>query len=85
MKGQHGSSQYVQNIIKNMEQRGAIITKGNGGWIRIDIVRDHESVKLGDAEIIQEEMDDGQIEDILFDFFSKKYKESKFIVQEVEQ
>jgi len=83
MKGVDSSSDYVDKLIADFERRGATILKGNGGWIRIDIIKSHKEVKLGDDFIEQDEMTDEQIETILFNFFAKKYREAKFLVQEV--
>lgn len=82
MKGQNSTKDYVNKIVEQMKDKGAIITYGNGGWIRIDIVRDLETVKLGDYEITQD-MDDGLKEDTFFEFYKKKYSEAKFVVQEI--
>ena len=83
MKGAQDSTKYVDKLIQDFEKRGASINKGNGGWIRIDIIKSHELVKLGDAYIEQEKMTDEEMETILYNFFFKKYKEAKFLVQEV--
>ena len=83
MKGAQNSTKYVDKLIADFEKRGASITKGNGGWVRIDIIKSHENVKLGDAYIEQNEMNDEEIENILFDFYKRKYAEAKFLVQEV--
>lgn len=82
-KGVQGSTDYVDKLIADFEKRGATIIKGNGGWIRVDIIKSHKEVKLGDDFIEQEEMTDEQIEAILYKFFAKKYREAKFLVQEV--
>jgi len=83
MKGAQDSTKYVDKLIADFEKRGATILKGNGGWIRIDIIKSHELVKLGEDEIEQAEMTPEEIENILYKFFTKKYKEAKFLVQEV--
>jgi len=83
MKGAQDSTKYVDKLIQDFEKKGASINKGNGGWIRIDIIKSNELVKLGDAYIEQEKMTDEEIETILYNFFFKKYKEAKFLVQEV--
>lgn len=83
MKGVHGSEAYVDRLIADFEKRGAIILKGNGGWMKIDIIRNHDLVKIGEVEIVQEDMSDEEIEGHLFDFFSNKYREAKFLVQEI--
>lgn len=82
MKGQNSTKDYVNKIIKQMRDKGAVISYGNGGWIRIDIIRDLEIIKLGDYEITQD-MNYEQIEDTFFEFYKKKYMEAKFVVQEI--
>lgn len=83
MKGVQNSSHYVDKVIKDMRSKGAVVQKGNGGWMRIDIIKDNELVKLGDIEFNPKEQGPEAIEDILYNFFSKKYAEAKFAVQEV--
>jgi len=83
MKGTQSSSQYTQQVINDLESRGATIKKGNGGWVLIDIIKDHELVKLGDIEFHPKEAKEEDIETILFDFFLTKYREAKFAVQEI--
>jgi len=83
MKGAQESSKYVTKLISDFEKRGANILKGNGGWMRISIIKGHDIVKIGDVEIIPEEMTDEEIEGHLFDFFSSKYKAAKFMIQEI--
>ncbi len=57
--------------------------KGNGGWMRIDIIKDNKFVKMGDIEIDTEEMSQEEVEQNLYNFFFKKYREAKFLVQEL--
>jgi len=84
IKGLQNSTDYVNKLIADFERRGASIIKGNGGWIRIDIIKNNSTVKLGDIEIDMEEDDEKIIEQKMYDFFSKKYAEAKFIIQEIE-
>ena len=83
MKGVSESTKYVDKLIDDFKKRGAVIMKGNGGWMRIDIIRDAEVVKLGDVEFNPTEIPAEETEAILFAFFFKKYQEAKFLVQEV--
>ena len=83
LKGVQNCTEYVNTLIEDFEKKGASIIKGNGGWMRIDIIRDNKEAKLGDDFIEPDEMTDEQMEDILFNFFTKKYREAKFLVQEV--
>jgi len=83
MKGAQDSTKYVDKLIADFEKRGATILKGNGGWMRIDIIKDTEAVKLGDVEFNPKEISPEETENILYDFFFRKYKEAKFLVQEV--
>lgn len=84
MKGVQGCTEYVERLIADFEKRGAIILRGNGGWLKIDIIRNNDFIKLGDIEFDPTESTNEEIEQHLFDFFSTKYREAKFIVQEVE-
>ena len=83
IKGVQNSTEYVDKLITDFEKRGASIIKGNGGWIRIDIIRNNSLVKLGDTEIDVEESTQEEIEEVMYNFFAKKYAEAKFLVQEV--
>jgi len=83
MKGAQNSTKYVDKLIQDFEKKGATIIKGNGGWIRVDIIKDNDLVKLGDVEFNPKETSKEETEGILYDFFSKKYREAKFLVQEV--
>ena len=83
MKGMQESTAYVDKLIADFNKKGASIVKGNGGWVRIDIIKDNETVKLGDVEFEQAETPEDEIENILYGFFFKKYVEAKFLVQEV--
>ncbi|RKX63961.1 MAG: hypothetical protein DRP42_07105 [Tenericutes bacterium] len=83
IKGAQNSTKYVDKLIEDFERKGAVIVKGNGGWVRIDIIKDHAVVKLGDVELDVEESSDEVIEEVLFDFFFQKYTEAKFLVQEI--
>jgi len=85
MKGAQESSAYVNKLIKDFESKGAIIVRGNGGWMKVDIIKSNEIVKLGDVAFAQAEKTPEEIENILYDFFTKKYRQAKFLVQEVEQ
>ena len=83
MKGAQNSTKYVTKLIEDFERKGANILKGNGGWMRIDIIKSAEIVKLGEVEMNIKDSTNEQIEQVLYDFFSKKYREAKFLVQEV--
>jgi len=83
LKGAQNSTKYVDKLITDFEARGASIMKGNGGWIRIDIIKENIVVKLGDVEIDREEDSEEEVEQKMYDFFSKKYREANFLIQEV--
>ena len=83
MKGVQNSTDYVNKLIEDFEKKGASIVRGNGGWLKIDIIKDTPTVKLGDVTFEQSEVTQEQIELILYNFFFKKYKEAKFLVQEI--
>ncbi len=83
LKGSQTSTKYVDHIIENMKKKGAIIHKGNGGWVSVDIIKNNEQVKLGDVEFRPNECTAADIENILCTFYTKKFTEAKFAVQEV--
>lgn len=83
MKGNHGSRDYVQKMIDDMRKKGAVILMGNGGWMRIDIIRSQEYLKLGDVEIDVTEASTEAIEESLYNFFAEKYIAANFTVLEV--
>ena len=83
MKGVQNSSHYVDNVIADMRNKGAIVQKGNGGWMRIDIIQDHEVVKLGEQEFNPKEVSEETVEEILYNFYAEKFTQAKFAVQEV--
>ena len=83
MKGVQNSTDYVNKLIADFEKKGASIVKGNGGWMRVDIIKDTPTVKLGDVTFEPKEKTPEEIEVILYEFFFKKYREAKFLVQEI--
>lgn len=72
------------NMIKQLESKGAIITEGQG-WLMINIFGTKEWVKLGDVEFDVSKTSPEAVELFLQQFFKKKYTEAKFIVQELEE
>lgn len=85
IKGLQESSKYVQKLIDDFEKRGASVMKGNGGWIRVDIIKDNKDVILGPIVLDIDEMSNDEIEGGLYEFFSTKYRAAKFLVQEIEE
>ena len=83
MKGVQNSTQYVDKVIKDMRNKGAIVQKGNGGWMRIDIIKDHDIVKLGAVEFNPKIVGEDMSEKILFSFYTEKFAKAGFAVQEV--
>jgi len=77
------NNQYAERIIEQMKQRGAIIDFGkNKEWIRVDIFRDLELIKLGDKELDLKESSEEEIERFIADFYIEQYKKANFIVEE---
>lgn len=83
LKGAQNSVKYVDKLIDDFGRRGASILKGNGGWVRVDIIKDIPVVKLGDVTLDIEESTPEEIETFLYNFYVKKYTEAKFVVQEI--
>jgi len=75
------SNPYSEQVMLQMQSKGAIITKGKG-WIRINIFGEHRVAKIENNELDLDTESPEQIETKLCAFFKKKYLESKFEVIE---
>ena len=72
-------STQAQQIIKELERKGAIIEKSKtGDWIRVDIFKDYESVKLSEEVTI--DFTESDYESKIADFYINNYKKAGFVV-----
>jgi len=71
---------YIQKVIEQMKNKGALVQEGKN-WIKIDIFKDNELVKIGDNEINLKEMPSEEIEEILSNFYIEQYKKGGFLVE----
>src|SRR4030042_4851078 len=70
---------YVKKVAEQIKQKGAIV-KESRNWFYIDIFGDKTMIKLGDEVFDLEETPIEKIEDIMADFYTKKYQEGGFEV-----
>jgi len=78
------NNKYVDQVIEQMKKKGAIITKSlNKDWIKIDIFKEKDLVKLGDKELNFEESTDEEIEEFIGDFYKNQYERQGFLVEEI--
>ena len=78
-------SQYAQQVIQQMRNKGAIINVGrHGEWVRCNIFSNPELtlVKLGNREINLEEDTDEIVENKLAVFYTGMYSKSGFSLDE---
>jgi DNA-directed RNA polymerase delta subunit len=71
---------YVNKVAEQMILKGAII-KESRNWFYIDIFGDKTMIKLGDEIFDLEETPIEKIEEIMADFYTKKYQEGGFEVK----
>lgn len=75
--------QYSKQVIDQLKAKGAEIEKGRG-WIRVNMFKDNEFVKLGDKEFNVKENTDEENEEILINFYVMHFRKSNFVVEEKE-
>ncbi len=71
------NNQYAQQMVAQMQERGAIITPGRG-WIRVNIFGVIENVKLGNIEFNPQEKSEEEVELILYDFYLDHFTKAGF-------
>lgn len=74
------NSQQANQMIQQMQSKGAVIIMGRK-WIKIDMFRDREYVKLGEKEFDVSKLSDDEVEKILFDFYKTQFKKANFEVE----
>lgn len=73
------NSTYATQMIETMKQKGAIIEFSKKlDWIRVDIFKDNDFIKLGEKEIDLKESTDEEIESFIADFYMEQYQKMKF-------
>lgn len=75
-------SNVAQQVLKEFKAKGLEIEEGKG-WIKIDLLKDHDLVKLGEYEINQENDTLEEIEIKLFNFYKDQYKKQGFYLEEI--
>ena len=74
------NNQYAQQVVAQLQAKGAIINLGKG-WIRVDMFRDLEEVRLGEKEFNTKKTSDEEIEELLHDFYINHFKKSGFKIE----
>lgn len=77
------NSQQRTQVIDQLKSGGAEVIENDSGWVRVDMIKDHERVRLGGQEFNPQEKSWEELEQIMVDFFSNKYEEAKFIVNRI--
>ena len=76
------NSNYAQQIIGQMRDKGALIESGKSSWIRIDIFGDKKIVKLAGIEYDMGVVEDGTLEEGLQSFYTHQYLKAGFKVRD---
>lgn len=75
-------NQYSEQIINQLKQKGALIEYSKDkSWIRVDIFKDAELIKLGDNNLDLKESTEEQIEEFIYNFYFNEYKKAGFFVR----
>jgi hypothetical protein len=73
-------SDQAKNVINEFKKKGISVETGKG-WIKIDLLKDYEEVKLKDVTIDTIEDSLEEIEIKLFNFYINQYKSLGFYVE----
>lgn len=72
------NNQYGDQVIAQLESRGAEIEKSIKGWVRVDMFRNQSLVRIGEKEFDVNETSDQEIEEILFNFYLIQFTKAGF-------
>ena len=75
------NTEHARQVMNEFRSKGIAITEGRG-WIRVELLRDKELVKLGNYQIDTKEDSDEVIEDKLYNFYKEQYKILGFFLEE---
>jgi len=75
-------SEQALSLLEQMKAKGADIEQGDK-WIKVNMFKNHTLVKLGGNEFDVTTIKQEDLEKILFNFYSDKYKEAHYKVKEV--
>lgn len=73
----YNQSEYAENIMKQMSERGAIIIKARD-WIKVDMFHGKEDIKIGEKEFNVITTNEKEIEKILSEFYVSQYLKAGF-------
>ena len=70
----------TKQVIAEFRKKGVSIEEGKG-WLKIDLLGDNKTIKLGDWYIDLEEDDMNKVEEKLFQFYINQYNQMGFYVE----
>ena len=73
-------NQQNQKVIQEFKNKGINIETSKD-WIKVDLLSNHESIKLGEI-IIESDEDANLIEDKLYSFYKGQYNKMGFVLME---
>lgn len=73
----------AEQMVQTLENAGAKIEKGESNWIKVNIFGENNFAKIGDVVIDIKEDQVDKIEGRLCEFFTKKYKDAKYTVEDL--
>ena len=71
----------ARQMMDKLREGGASVIESNKGWVEIDMFVNNTHVKLGGREFDAAELKDEELELILFDFYTGKYREAHFEIK----
>lgn len=69
-------------IIKSLRDKGAKVEKADN-WYRINMFVDQDEVIIANKRFDVTKLPPEKVEDILFEFFDEKYREARFVNEEI--
>jgi hypothetical protein len=75
------TSEPARQMIDKLREGGAQIFEGTKGWIEIDMFVLSSCVRLGGKEFDIEEISVEELENILFNFYTSKYREAHYEIK----
>ena len=79
----YNNSTQAQQVINQLRAKGCKIEVARD-WIRVDLMQDFESIRLGEIEIDKDESNELK-EDKIFNFYLNEYKKAGFIEKQNEE
>ena len=71
----------ARQMMDKLREGGASVIESNKGWVEIDMFALNTHVRLGGREFDAAELKDEELELILFEFYTGKYREAHFEIK----